>query len=202
MDERTRCAWCGDDAAYVAYHDGEWGVPLYEDRRLFEMLILEGVQAGLSWLTVLKKRNNYRQLFDNFEAAKIARYSTRRIESLLGDKRIIRNRLKVESTVQNAQAFLAVQSQYGNFKDYIWRFVDGRPITNHWRRIDDVPVNTPASDAMSRDLKKRGFKFVGTTICYAYMQAVGMVNDHTTDCFRHVEIIEQSRSFDIQMQRI
>lgn len=178
-----RCQWVSDDPLYIDYHDKEWGRPVYDDRTLFEFLILEGAQAGLSWITILKKRERYRQVFANFNAEKIARFSEKKIESLLQDPGIIRNRLKVNAAVTNAQQFLAVCDEYGNFKDYIWSFVDGEPITNHFKRHQDIPVSTPISDAMAKDLKKRGFKFVGTTICYAYMQAVGMVNDHITSCF-------------------
>jgi len=180
-----RCIWTGDDPLYQKYHDEEWGVPSYDDQHLFEMLILEGAQAGLSWITILKKRENYRQAFDNFEAKKIARYSEKKIEKLLLNPGIVRNRLKVNATVTNAKLFLDIQKQQGSFSDYIWSFVGGKPIVNHWKKHEDIPVNTDESDAMSKDLKKRGFKFVGSTICYAYMQAVGMVNDHVVECFRY-----------------
>lgn len=185
---RKRCAWVGDDPLYVAYHDREWGVPLSDDRQLFEMLILEGAQAGLSWITVLKKRENYRRAFDGFDARKIARYDARKKRALLSDTGIIRNRLKVDAAIGNARAFLDVVDEHGSFSDYLWDFVDGRPIVNRWRKPSQVPVSTPASDALSKDLKGRGFKFVGTTICYSFMQAVGMVNDHTLDCFRHAQV--------------
>ena len=185
---KPRCAWAGDDALYCAYHDREWGVPLHDDRRLFEFLILEGAQAGLSWITILRKRENYRAAFDDFDATRIARYGADKIESLLRDAGIVRNRLKLEATVVNAQKFLEVQEFFGSFDAFVWRFVDGRPRQNAWRRLADVPASTPQSDAMSRELKRRGFKFVGTTICYALMQATGMVNDHTIDCFRHKEL--------------
>ena len=180
-----RCHWCTDDDLYKQYHDQEWGVPSHDDAHLFEMLILEGAQAGLNWLTVLKKRENYREAFDGFDAQKIARYSQKKIDRLLQNPEIIRNRLKVHAAVTNAQKFLQVQQEYGCFADYIWSFVNHRPIKNKWTSMSQVPVTTAESDAMSKDLKKRGFKFVGSTICYAYMQAVGMVNDHTTDCFRY-----------------
>jgi DNA-3-methyladenine glycosylase I len=180
----TRCAWAkGDD--YVAYHDQEWGIPVHEDRLLFEFLILEGAQAGLSWITILRKRQNYRRAFDNFDARKIARYDARKIRKLLTDAGIVRNRLKIQSAVQNARSFLAVQKEFGSFDRYIWQFVGGKPVRNHWKSLKEVPARTTQSDAMSKDLLKRGFKFVGSTICYAFMQAIGMVNDHTTDCFRY-----------------
>jgi DNA-3-methyladenine glycosylase I len=187
----TGCAWCGTDPLYVAYHDEEWGVPVYDDQKLFEMLILEGAQAGLSWLTILQKRAHYRQAFDNFDLQRVAGYDAARIAELLADPGIVRNRLKVEAAVQNAKAFLAVQDEFGTFAGYIWRFVDGRPIQNSWQSLADIPAQTAESQAMSRDLLKRGFKFVGPTICYAFMQAVGMVNDHTVDCFRY-EAVKQS----------
>ena len=182
---KQRCDWCGHDPLYIEYHDQEWGKPVFDDRVLFEFLILEGAQAGLSWITILRKRERYREVFANFDAVKMARFSDQKIEKLLQDPGIIRNRLKVNAARQNAQSFLAVCEQYGTFKDYIWQFVDGKPIINNWRTLKQVPVSTPESDAMAKDLKKRGFKFVGTTICYAYMQAVGMVNDHLTSCFLH-----------------
>jgi len=179
-----RCAWANGDLS-VAYHDREWGVPVHDDRLLFEFLILEGAQAGLSWITILNKRENYRRAFDNFDARKVARYDARKVRKLLADEGIVRNQLKIRSAVQNAEAFLAVQKEFGAFDRYIWQFVGGRPIRNRWRSLKEVPAQTAESDAMSRDLVKRGFKFVGSTICYAFMQAVGMVNDHTTDCFRY-----------------
>ncbi len=187
--QHRRCAWVDDSEIYRKYHDEEWGLPNYDERHLFEMLVLEGAQAGLSWITILKKREAYRQAFDGFNAEKMARYTEKRIERLLQNPGIVRNRLKVNAAVTNARAFLEVSEQQGGFVDYIWQFVDGRPLVNHWNSAAEVPVTTPASDAMSRELKRRGFKFVGSTICYAYMQAVGMVNDHTTDCFRHRECI-------------
>ena len=187
-DSKKRCPWCLGSDNYVAYHDEEWGVPLHDERMLFELLILEGAQAGLSWSTILNKRHNYRKAFDGFDARKIARYSDRKIASLLADAGIVRNRLKIAATVQNAKAFLAVQKEFGSFDRYIWDFVGGKTIQNARRGMKDVPACTPESDAMSKDLKKRGFKFVGTTICYAYMQATGMVNDHLLQCFRHQQL--------------
>jgi DNA-3-methyladenine glycosylase I len=182
---RQRCAWAGSGGAEQTYHDTEWGVPVHDDRLLFEFLILEGAQAGLSWRTILNKRDNYRRLFDNFSMERVARYTPARVNRLLDDPGIVRNRLKVEAAVQNARAALRVRDEFDSLNDYLWHFVDGHPIQNLWQAPADVPVSTHLSDAMSRDLKRRGFKFVGTTICYAFMQAVGMVNDHTTDCFRH-----------------
>jgi len=177
-----RCVWVTDDALYQQYHDTEWGIPSFDDRHLFEMLILEGAQAGLSWLTILKKREGYRKAFDNFAAERIAKYSAKKIEKLLLNPQIVRNRLKVNATVVNAQLYLNIRQEYKSFADYIWQFVNHQPIVNKWKSISDIPTTTKESDAMSKDLKKRGFKFVGSTICYAYMQAVGMVNDHTLDC--------------------
>jgi DNA-3-methyladenine glycosylase I len=170
---------------YRNYHDQEWGIPVRDDRLLFELLILEGAQAGLSWSTILQRRESYRAAFDNFDAAKIARYDSRRKKKLLANPGIIRNRLKVEATVANASAFLAVQKEFGSFSAYLWRFVNNQPLVNHWKTLKEMPAETTESNAMSRDLKKRGFRFVGPTICYAFMQAVGMVNDHLVDCFRH-----------------
>jgi DNA-3-methyladenine glycosylase I len=181
----VRCAWVGADPLSVRYHDEEWGLPVWDDPRLFEFLVLEGAQAGLSWMTILRKRDRYRTVFAGFDPQRVARYTPRKIESLLRDPGIVRNRLKIESAVTNARAFLAVQEQVGSFAEYQWRFVEGHPIQNRWRRIQDIPASSPASDAFSKDLKRRGFRFVGTTIVYAHMQAVGMVNDHTVDCFRH-----------------
>jgi DNA-3-methyladenine glycosylase I len=180
----NRCAWPRTELD-IAYHDTEWGVPVHDDRRLFEMLILEGAQAGLSWSTILKKRENYRRAFDNFDARKIAKYDARKVKSLLADAGIVRNRLKIAATVQNAKSFLAVQEEFGSFNAYVWQFVGGKPIQNRRRSFKEVPPRTPESDALSKDLLIRRFKFVGSTICYAFMQAVGMVNDHTMDCFRH-----------------
>lgn len=185
---KTRCAWPGNDALYQRYHDLEWGVPLHDDQKLFEFLILEGAQAGLSWITILRKRENYRAIFDGFDATRIARYDANKIESLLQDAGIVRNRLKVQSAVINAQKYLEVQSEFGSFDKFIWQFVDGKPRQNVWRSMAEVPASTPESDAMSKELKRRGFKFIGSTICYAHMQATGMVNDHTIDCFRHAEL--------------
>jgi len=183
----SRCPWPTDEL-YVRYHDTEWGVPVHDDRLLFEYLILEGAQAGLSWHTVLKKRENYRAAFDHFDAEKIARYGDKKIAALLANPGIIRNRLKIHATIGNAKAFLAVREEFGSFDAYLWRFVAGRPVVNRRRSMKEVPARTPASDAMSKDLLKRGFKFVGSTICYAHMQAVGMVNDHLVTCFRHKEL--------------
>lgn len=187
-----RCAWCGNDPLYVQYHDTEWGVPEHRDEKLFEFLLLEGAQAGLSWITVLRKREQYRKVFDQFDYNKIAVYDEKKVAELLQDPGIIRNRLKVASAVSNAQAFQKIQAAYGSFDAYIWRFVDGQPLENSWRSIAEVPAVTPVAEKMSKDLAKHGFRFVGPTICYAYMQAVGMVNDHTTDCFRHQEIAGQA----------
>jgi len=182
---KSRCTWCGDDPLYVSYHDEEWGVPVRDDRTMFEFLILEGAQAGLSWITILRKREGYRELFDNFDAEKIARYSDKKLDKLLTDPRIIRNRLKVYGARRNARAFLDIQQERGSFSDYIWGFIDGQPIQNNRKSMRDVPATSPVSDQLSKDLKKRGFTFVGSTIMYAHMQATGMVNDHTVDCFRH-----------------
>jgi len=179
-----RCAWCGTDPLYCRYHDEEWGVPVHDDRRLFEMLILEGAQAGLSWITILRKRPAYRRAFDRFDPRKIARYDQRKIRTLLADAGIVRNRLKIHGTVRNARAFLAVQQEFRSFDAYIWRFVGGRPRVSRPRGPKDVVARTPESDVMSTDLKRRGFTFVGSTICYAFMQAVGMVDDHAATCFR------------------
>jgi DNA-3-methyladenine glycosylase I len=189
----VRCGWCGTDPLYVAYHDTEWGVPVHDDRMLFEFLILEGAQAGLSWITILKKREAYRRAFAGFDAGKVARYGPHQVERLLADAGIVRNRLKIEAAINNARLFLAVQEEFGSFDAYVWRFVDGRPIVNRWRTLKQVPASTPESDALSRDLKSRGFKFVGSTICYAHMQATGMVNDHLTGCFRHAEVARPQR---------
>jgi len=185
---RQRCAWAGGDTLYRQYHDTEWGVPLHDDRALFEFLILEGAQAGLSWITILRKRENYRAAFDGFDATRIAAYGANKIESLLQDAGIVRNRLKIAAAVSNAQKFLDVRDEFGSFDSFIWDFVDGNPKQNRWRSPAEVPASTPESDAMSKELKRRGFKFVGSTICYALMQATGMVNDHTTDCYRHKEL--------------
>ena len=182
-----RCSWCGDDALYVKYHDEEWGVPLRDDRALFEFLVLEGAQAGLAWITVLRKRAGYRAAFDHFDAAKVARYSDGRLDKLLDDPAIIRNRRKVYSARQNARALLAVQEEWGSFARYIWHFVDGQPIQNRWRSMAQVPATSRLSERISKDMRRRGFNFVGPTIVYAHMQATGMVNDHLVDCFRHAE---------------
>lgn len=184
----ARCGWVSSDPLYIAYHDTEWGVPVFDDRKLFEFLILEGAQAGLSWLTVLKKRENYRKAFSNFDPAKVASFSEEKIQSLLNDPGIIRNRLKVRSAVTNAAAFLKIQEEFGSFAEYSWQFTGGKPIRNCFKSLKDIPARTPESDAFSKDLKKRGFKFVGSTIIYAHMQAVGMVNDHLVDCFRYTEM--------------
>lgn len=180
----TRCAWAKGDL-YTAYHDQEWGVPVHNDRLLFEFLILEGAQAGLSWITILKKRENYRRAFNNFDPNKIARYDASKVQRLMGNAGIVRNKLKIKSSIENAKAFLDVQKEFGSFDRYIWRFVGGEPIRNRWKSLGEIPARTEVSDALSKDLLKRGFKFVGSTICYAFMQAVGMVNDHTMGCFRY-----------------
>jgi DNA-3-methyladenine glycosylase I len=182
-----RCGWSDDDLMN-AYHDREWGVPVHDDRLLFEFLVLEGAQAGLSWSCILNKREGYRRAFDRFEPAKVARYGAKDITRLLGDAGIVRNRLKIAGAIENAKAFLRVREEFGAFSAYIWRFVDGRPIQNQWKSLKELPAKTPVSDAMSKDLKSRGFKFVGSTICYAHMQATGMVNDHMVTCFRHREV--------------
>jgi DNA-3-methyladenine glycosylase I len=183
-----RCNWAGTDPLMIAYHDNEWGQPLHDDRRLFEFLILEGAQAGLSWMTILKKRENFRRALNGFDPNRVAGYGDEKIRLLLQDKGIIRNRLKIGAAVANATAFLDVQAAFGSFDTYIWQFVNHKPVINRWKNLADIPAKTPASEAMSKDLKQRGFRFVGPTICYAFMQAIGMVNDHTIDCFRHAEI--------------
>jgi len=188
MPVKTRCKWCGSDPVYVRYHDREWGVPVHQDRRWFEFLVLEGAQAGLSWITILKKRPAYRQAFDNFDFNKVAKYNERKIQALLENEGIVRNRLKVRGAVINARAFIEVRREFGTFNKFIWSFVGGEPIRNHWKSAKHIPVRTDISDALSRDLKQRGFTFVGSTICYAHMQATGMVNDHTVDCFRYLEL--------------
>lgn len=182
--ELTRCGWHGADKTYIKYHDEEWGVPLHNDRRMFEMLILEGMQAGLSWLTVLKKRPAFRKAFDNFDPKKVAKYGDKKIKELLNNAGIIRNRLKINAAVTNAKCFLEIKKEFGTFDNYIWQFVNHKPIVNHRKTLKDIPARTPESDAMSKDLIKRGFKFVGSTICYAHMQATGMVNDHLVDCWK------------------
>ena len=185
---KKRCPWPGTDPLYVKYHDTEWGIPLHDDRKLFEFLLLDGFQAGLSWITILKKRPNYRNAFDHFEAEKIAAYDLDKVKALLSNKGIIRNKLKIEAAIQNARSYLAVQKEFESFDDYIWQFTGGKTIQNAWRTLAEIPAHTNASAAMSADLKKRGFKFVGPTICYAFMQAAGMVNDHLVDCFRYNEV--------------
>ncbi len=182
---KPRCQWCGADPLYVRYHDEEWGVPVHDDRKHFEFLILEGAQAGLSWITILRKRENYRKAFANFDAERVARYGKRELARLLKNPGIVRNRLKIAAAAKNARAFLAVQEEFGSFDKYVWRFVGGRPIQNRWKRMKQLPARTKKAEALSKDLKKRGFSFVGPTIIYAHMQAVGMVNDHTSDCFRY-----------------
>ncbi len=185
---KERCPWCGDNPLYLAYHDEEWGVPAHDDRHLFEMLILEGAQAGLSWLTILKKRENYRQAFDHFDPEKVAAYTEGDVGRLLADAGIVRNRLKIASAMRNARGVLRIQEEFGTLDAFLWRYTGGIPRRNAWRSMAEVPARTEQSDAMSKDLKRRGFNFVGSTICYAFMQAVGMVNDHLTGCFRHAEV--------------
>lgn len=188
MTDKRRCEWAESDVWNITYHDKEWGVPVHNDRKLFEMLILEGAQAGLSWTTILKKRDGYRQAFDSFDFKKVAKYNDGKVQKLLLDNRIVKNRLKISATIQNAKAFLAVQKEFGSFDAYIWQFVDGKLIKNKLRRLNDYPAKTKESETMSKDLLKRGFRFVGTTICYAFMQSVGMVNDHQVQCFRYNEV--------------
>lgn len=185
MTEQTRCGWCTSDQVYIDYHDQEWGVPCHDDRKLFEFLILEGAQAGLNWLTILKRREGYNKAFANYDVCTVARFNDDDIARLLNDKGIIRNRLKVNSAITNARAFIKVTEEFGSFSGYIWKFVNHQPVINQWESMDQVPVTTPQSDAMSKDLKKRGFKYVGSTICYAYMQAMGLVNDHITSCISY-----------------
>ena len=185
---KIRCTWAGTDPIYIKYHDTEWGVPLHDDRKLFEFLILDGFQAGLSWITILKKRPNYHKAFDHFDPQKIAGYTSSKLKALLSDKGIVRNKLKIEAAVQNARAFLVVKKEFGSFNDYIWQFTGGKTIKNAWQKMADIPAQTDVSAAMSKDLKKRSFKFVGPTICYAFMQAAGMVNDHVVDCFRYHQV--------------
>ena len=187
-DRRSRCAWAGTDPLYQAYHDREWGVPLHDDRRLFELLCLEGAQAGLAWITILRKRAGYRRAFDRFDPRKVAAYRPARVRKLLADPGIVRNRLKVEGTVRNARAYLALRTELGPFDRFVWSFVGGEPRPNAWRSLKEVPARTPESDELSRALRQRGFTFVGSTICYAFMQAAGLVNDHVVDCFRHPEV--------------
>jgi DNA-3-methyladenine glycosylase I len=188
MSALTRCSWPGNDPNYIAYHDQEWGVPLHDDQKLFEFLVLDGMQAGLSWLIILRKRDNFRRAFANFDAVKVARFRDAAVARLLANAGIVRNRLKIESAIQNAKCFLAVQKEFGTFDSYIWQFVHGKPRKNSWRTLKQVPARTLESDAMSKDLQKRGFRFVGSTICYAFMQAAGMVNDHIVSCFRYKEV--------------
>jgi DNA-3-methyladenine glycosylase I len=190
---KDRCEWVGSDPIYIEYHDKEWGFPVHDDKKLFEFIILEGAQAGLSWLTILKRRDNYRKAFADFDVEKVARFSEKKVETLLLDPSIIRNELKVRSAVTNAQAFLKIQEEFGSFDAYSWQFVGGKCKVNKWKTMNDIPVTTKESDAFSKDLKKRGFKFVGSTIIYAHMQAVGMVNDHITDCFRFKELSKLNR---------
>ena len=186
-EPRKRCNWANGDALYEQYHDEEWGVPCFDDHKLFEFLILEGAQAGLSWITILRKRENYRRAFANFNAEKIARFNSRSIARLMNDAGIVRNRLKIEAAISNAKLFLDLQQSHASFSHYLWDFLEGQPVENHWASLSECPATTPVSDAISKDMKKRGFRFFGSTICYAHMQAMGMVNDHTTDCFRHSE---------------
>ncbi len=190
MKDLKRCAWLGDDPLMMQYHDEEWGVPLHDDRKHYEFLVLDAAQAGLSWRTVLHKREGYRRAFANFDPRKVARFTARDVRRLLGDAGIIRNRLKIESAITNAQQFLDVQAECGSFDRYIWQFVGGKPIVNRWDDLKQLPARTKESDAMSQELKRRGFRFVGSTICYAYMQAAGMVNDHVVRCFRHRQVLE------------
>lgn len=187
----TRCSWVTTDPLYLAYHDTEWGVPEYDDRKLFELLILEGAQAGLSWLTILKKRDNYREAFAQFDASVIAGFGDRQVAQLLSNPGIVRNRLKIMATLQNARSFLALQKESGSFAEFLWAFVKGKPQRNAWKTLREIPARTPASDAMSKALAQKGFKFVGSTICYAFMQATGMVNDHVVDCFRYHEVLRK-----------
>jgi DNA-3-methyladenine glycosylase I len=188
MEEKKRCAWCVENPLYVTYHDEEWGVPVFDDAKLFEFLILETFQAGLSWITVLKKRENFRKAFDDFNYKKIASYNQTKFEALLQNPEIIRNKLKIKATISNAIAFIKIQQEFGSFSSYIWKFTNGKTIKNNWKNLTEIPANTILSDVISKDLKKRGFKFVGSTVIYAHMQATGMVNDHLTDCFRYNEV--------------
>jgi len=192
---KTRCPWPGDDPLMIKYHDTEWGVPVYEDRKLFEFLVLDAFQAGLSWSIILKKRENFRKAFDNFAPEKIAGYTPGKVKKLLSDEGIVRNRLKIEATITNAQEFLKIKKEFKTFRNYIWQFTGHKTIENTFKTLKDLPAKTPESDAMSRDMKKRGFKFVGSTICYAFMQAAGMVNDHTVNCFRHNEVRKITPAF-------
>ena len=199
---KCRCEWSGNNPLYIAYHDEEWGVPAHDDRHLFEMLLLEGAQAGLSWLTILKKRENYRKAFHSFDPEKVAAYSERDVQRLLSDSGIVRNRLKIEAAIKNARGIRTIQEEYGTLAVFLWRYVDGTPRQNNWKSMAELPTRTPQSDAMSKDLKRRGFNFVGPTICYSFMQAIGMVNDHVVDCFRHAEVkqmAQQSKRADRQI---
>ena len=191
---KHRCEWVGSDALYIAYHDNEWGVPVYDDAKLFEFLVLETFQAGLSWITILKKRENFRKAFDQFDYNKIAIYDNDKYNELLQNAGIIRNKLKIKATISNAKVFIQVQKEFGSFSEYIWKFVGGKPIINKWKTIDEVPATTEISDRLSKDMKKKGFKFVGSTVIYAHMQATGMVNDHTINCFRHKDLIDKLSS--------
>jgi DNA-3-methyladenine glycosylase I len=186
--EKNRCAWCGNDPLYIQYHDEEWGVPVYDDSKLFEFLILETFQAGLSWITVLRKRENFRKAFDNFDYKKIANYNDDKFDELIQDAGIIRNKLKIKATISNAIAFIKIQKEFGTFSNYVWKFTNKKPIVNNWKSMNEIPATTKLSDIISKDLKKRGFKFVGSTVIYAHMQATGMVNDHIADCFRYHEV--------------
>jgi DNA-3-methyladenine glycosylase I len=185
--QQSKCEWCLGDPLYESYHDNEWGVPCFNDRTLFEFLVLESAQAGLSWITILRKRENYRQVFDNFDVEKVAQFGQKKVGQLLQNPSIIRNKLKVHSTINNAKLYLTLQQQHGSFANYLWAFVDGKPIQNKWANFSEVPAFTPLAETISKDMKKKGFKFFGKTICYAFMQAIGMVNDHTTSCFRYRE---------------
>jgi len=189
--KKNRCSWCGDDPLYIKYHDIEWGTPVYDDDKLFEFLILETFQAGLSWITVLRKRENFREAFDHFDYRKISKYDDKKYNELLQNAGIIRNKLKIKATISNAVAFMKIQKEFGSFSKYIWNFVDGKPIINRWKTLEEIPANTELSDKLSSDLKKRGFKFVGSTVIYAHMQATGMVNDHIINCFRFKEVSKQ-----------
>jgi DNA-3-methyladenine glycosylase I len=191
MMMKTRCTWCGADPLYVGYHDEEWGVPVRDDRELFEHLVLDGAQAGLSWITILRKRENYRRAFDGFDPNKMAKYGPRQITRLMADEGIVRNRRKIEAAIVNARAYLELQNEAGSFSEFLWQFVGGRPRVNSWKSVAQLPAKSPESEAMSKELKHRGFKFVGPTICYAFMQAAGLVNDHIVDCFRHRQVGEK-----------
>lgn len=190
MEKQQRCSWAGDKQIYIDYHDNEWGRPVHEDRKLFEMLILEGMQAGLSWITILNKRAAFKEVFDNFEPEKVALYTEDKINQLLSDERIIRNKLKINAAINNAKRFKEIEEEFGSFDNYIWKYVDYTPIVGHWKTMEEVPVTTEISDRISKDLKKRGFKFVGSTIMYSFMQAVGMVNDHITACIVYKELMQ------------